>query len=141
MRDRGAEGPAGRQSSMGFDALPAGWDVWSDGTEKAVLAFRPDVFDGDAFPAPCMPTIYVTKGRRRRQPGRQARPDDPWYVTLFLEPEVSGEEQSYDDRAAAETAACDIARAFADGDIDYRALYQVPRDAYFDELDRLTGRE
>jgi hypothetical protein len=126
---------------MGFDALPEGWETWSDGTEKSVLVYRPDVFDGAAFPAPCMPTIYVTKGRRRRKPGRETRPDDPWYVTLFLEPEVSGEERSYDDRAAAEAAATELAAAFGDGEIDYRGLYQVPREEYFAELDRLTGRE
>lgn len=126
---------------MGLDAVPEGWEVWSDGEEKAVLAYRPDVFDGTAFPAPCMPTIYLTKGRRRRKPGREVHPGDPWYVTLYLEPEVSGEERSFDRRAAAEDAARDLARAFARGDVDYRSMYQVPRESYFEKLDELTGRD
>lgn len=126
---------------MGLESLPAGWDVWSDGEEKAVLVYRPDVFDGAAFPAPCMPTVYLTKGRRRRKPGREVRPEDPWYVTLFLEPDVSGDERSFDDRGEAERAACDLAAAFSRGEIDYRGLYQVPREAYFERLDELTGRE
>lgn len=125
---------------MGFESLPAEWEVWSDAEEKAVLVYRPDVFDGAEFPAPCLPTIYLTKGRRRRKPGRMVRPDDPWYVTLFLEPEVSGDERSFDQRAAAEAAARDLAERFARGEIDYRGLYQVPRETYFERLDELTGR-
>jgi len=126
---------------MGFDALGGGWVVWTEGSGKAVLAYRPDVFDTQAFPAPCLPTIYVTKGRRRRKPGKQTRPDDPWFVTLFLEPEVDRQADSYDTRAAAEAGAVDLAERFARGDIDYRSLYQVPREDYFEKLDELTGRE
>jgi len=125
---------------MGFESLAEGWDVWTESEEKAVLVFRPDVFDGDAFPAPCMPTIYVTKGKRRRRPGRDVRPDDPWYVTLFLEPQVDADEESFDTRDDAVAAARDVAQRFADGEIDYRGLYQVPRETYFDRLDELTGR-
>ncbi|PSP66408.1 hypothetical protein BRC70_08945 [Halobacteriales archaeon QH_6_68_27] len=99
-----------------------------------------DVFDGDAFPAPCMPTVYVTKGKRRRKPGRDVRPGDPWYVTLYLEPDVNADRETYDPRAEATAAARDLARRFADGKIDYRDLYQVPREAYFERLDELTGR-
>jgi hypothetical protein len=125
---------------MGFESLAEGWEVWTESEEKAVLVFRPDVFDGDAFPAPCMPTIYVTKGKRRRRPGRDVRPDDPWYVTLFLEPEINADEESFDTREDAVVAARDTARRFADGEVDYRGLYQVPRETYFERLDELTGR-
>lgn len=125
---------------MGFDAMADGWEVWTDGAEKAVLVYRPDVFDSAAFPAPCLPTIYVTKGRRRRLPGRQTRPDDPWYVTLFLEPEVNRTADEYEDRELAEDGARTLATRFADGAIDYRGLYQVPREDYFAKLDELTGR-
>jgi len=124
---------------MGFEPLPEGWEVWTESEEKAVLVFRPDIFDGDALPAPCMPTVYVTKGKRRRKPGRDVRPGDPWYVTLFLEPEVSGDEESYDGREEAVAAARAVAERFAAGEIDYRDLYQVPRETYFDRLDELTG--
>jgi hypothetical protein len=125
---------------MEFESLAEGWECWTANEEKAVLVFRPDVFDGDAFPAPCMPTIYVTKGKRRRKPGRDVRPGDPWYVTLFLEPEVNADEDSFDTREEAVAAAHDTARRFADGEIDYRELYQVPRETYFDRLDELTGQ-
>lgn len=124
---------------MGFETVPDGWTVWTDGTEKAVLVYRPDVFDSDAFPAPCLPTIYVTKGKRSRKPGRDTRPDDPWYVTLFLEPEVDRDAESFDTRGAAEAAATDLAARFHAGEIDYRALYQVPREEYLAELEDLTG--
>jgi len=33
----------------------------------------------------------------------------------------------------------DLAERFADGEIDYRGAYQVPREGYFDELDELVG--
>ena len=124
---------------MGFDDVPSGWRVWTDSERKAVLVYRPDVFDSDDFPAPCLPTIYVTKGKRRRLPGRQTRPNDPWYVTLFLEPAVDRDADTYDTRAAAETGARDLAAAFAAGEVDYRDLYQVPREAYFERLDELIG--
>ena len=126
---------------MTFEGLADGWVVWSDEREKSVLAYRPDVFDGDDFPAPCLPTIYLTKGKRRRQPGRQTRPDDPWYVTLYLEPAVDRSAEEYDSREAAAAAAVDLAGRFSRGDVDYRDLYQVPREAYFEKLDELTGRE
>ena len=124
---------------MDDDAVPEGWEVWTESDLKAVLVFWPDVFDGDAFPAPCMPTVYVTKGKRRRKPGRNVRSGDPWYVTLFLEPAVDRDADTYDTRAAAETGARDLAAAFAAGEVDYRDLYQVPREAYFERLDELTG--
>ncbi|WP_255195643.1 DUF5820 family protein [Halorarius litoreus] len=120
-----------------------GWQVWSDADDKLVVAYRPDVFDGRAFPAACMPTIYVTQGRRSRRPGadRNPPPGTPWYVTLFLEPDVSRDAEQFDDESAAREGARDLARRFAAGDIDYRGLYQVPREAYFAKLDELTGRD
>lgn len=128
---------------MDDDALAAGWRVWSEDERRLVFAYRPDVFDGGEFPPECLPTIYVTQGRRDRRPGvdRDPRPGTPWYVTLFLEPDVERETDSYGDRAAAVEGARDLAARFADGEVDYRALYQVPREAYFARLDELTGRE
>ena len=95
---------------MDDDGVPEGWEVWTESDLKAVLVFRPDVFDGDAFPAPCMPTVYVTKGKRRRKPGRDVRPGDPWYVTLYLEPDVNADRESYETREGAAAAARDLAR-------------------------------
>lgn len=127
---------------MVSDELPAGWEVWSEERRKVVLAYRPDVFNTADFPAACLPTIYVTKGRRSRRPGRNdPDPEDPWYVTLFLEPEIEGPTDEYDTRDGATAGAADLARQFADGAVDYRALYQVPRPGYFEKLDDLTGHE
>ena len=45
-------------------------------------------------------------------------------------------ESSVDANAA---AAVDVAERFSAGDVDYRAAYQVPREAYFDRLDEYVG--
>lgn len=123
------------------DELPSGWERWSEEPTRLVLVYRPDVFDAGEFPAPCLPTLYVTKGSRDRRPGRPD-PDvaDPWHVTLFLEPEIEGVHEVYDDRDAALAGALDLARDFGAGEFDYRSWYQVPRPAYLDRLDELTGR-
>lgn len=122
-----------------FDALPDGWTVWADGDDgRTVLAYRPDVFDGDAYPDACLPTVYVGRGSPRR-PGA-GRGSDRWYVRLFLEPEVVAAEERCDSLAAARETAVDVARRFAAGDVDYRAAYQVPREDYLDRLDELIGR-
>jgi hypothetical protein len=127
---------------MESDSLPDGWEVWSDEASKIVLAYRPDVFDTASFPAACLPTLYVTKGQRDRRPGKdRPAPDAPWYVTLFLEPDVNRGQESFDDRGAAVDGATALAREFAGGEVDYRSLYQVPRPDYFEKLDELTGRE
>jgi hypothetical protein len=121
--------------------LPDGWVRWSETEEKLVWAYRPDVFDGGEYPPPCLPTLYVTRGRRSRRPGaeRDPAPDASWYVTLVLEPEVSRDAEEFADRPAALDGARAIAREFAAGEVDYRGLYQVPREAYFERLDELTG--
>jgi hypothetical protein len=121
---------------------PAGWELWSDADRRLVLAYRPDVFDAGDFPAPCLPTIYVTQRERDRRPGLDPDPSPgtPWVVTLYLEPEVNRDPDRYDTRADAFDAALDLAARFADGEVDYRGLYQVPRADYFRKLDELTGR-
>lgn len=130
---------------MDQEALPESWTVWNDEPGgRAVLAYRPDVFDSDAFPAPCLPTIYVTHGpkERRRPPGEPAPAGTlDWRVTLFLEPEVALPERSFDTREAAVAGAVEVARSFAAGDLDYRGAYQVPRETYLDRLDELTGSD
>jgi hypothetical protein len=129
-------------SALDPAALPDGWQVWNDDDRRTVLVYRPDVFDGGEFPAPCLPTIYVTHGRRNRRPGveREAPPGASWVVTLYLEPDVSAPEELFDSRPAALEGARDLAARFARGDVDYRGLYQVPREEYFARLDELTGR-
>ena len=121
--------------------LGDGWDIWSADSDRTVLAYRPDVFDGDEFPPPCLPTVYITRGRPNRRPegNRNLPPDAPWMVTLYLEPEVNRDAEAYDTAAEAAAAAARLTRRFADGDVDYRGLYQVPRKSYFERLDELTG--
>jgi hypothetical protein len=127
---------------MAFDGLADGWQVWSDEDTKVVLAYRPDVFNTADFDAACLPTIYLTKGKQSRRPGLdQPRPGDAWYVTFYLEPEIDAGQDSFDDREAADDHVVSLSQRFADGDIDYRDLYQVPRPDYFEKLDELTGGE
>lgn len=126
---------------MSFEGLAEGWQLWNEEEYKLVFTYRPDVFNSNNFPAPCLPTIHVTKGRRDRRPGRNTPdPSDSWYVTLYLEPDVTDDEQRHDDRDSAREAAMTLAERFAAGEIEYRSLYQVPRPAYLDRLDELTGR-
>jgi len=123
-------------------ALPAEWTLWNEEAGRVVMVYRPDVFDSETFPPPCLPTLYLTKGSRGRRPGKpEPDPDDPWYLTLSLEPEVTADRRAFDGREAARNGAVELADAFANGKIDYRSLYQVPREAYLAKLDELTGRE
>ena len=124
-----------------LDDLPEGWVVWNDADDRSVVVYRPDVFDTQAFDAACLPTIYLTRGRRSRRPGRQRAPgtENTWYVTLFLEPEVERDAETFDSRSEAIAGTVALAERFAAGEVDYRGLYQVPREAYLDELDDLTG--
>ncbi|WP_408958725.1 DUF5820 family protein [Natrinema sp. 74] len=138
MSDSDADGALDRSR------LPDSWNVWSRGEDgRLVLAYRPDVFDAAAFPAPCLPTLYLTHGKRTRRPG--LNPADTadsadWFVTLYLEPDVSlNETLRYPTREAALERTVSLAREFDAGDVDYRALYQVPREEYFERLDELTG--
>lgn len=123
--------------------LPAGWTVWNDEPGgRTILAYRPDVFDAEEFPAPCLPTLYVAAGRPNRPAGEaEYGRTEVWRVEFFLEPEVEAvPARTYDDREAALAGARELAEQFARGDLDYRGAYQVPRPAYLDRLDELTGR-
>ena len=125
---------------MSFDALPAGWRVWNEEPSgRAILVYRPDVFDGDDLPAECLPTIYLTNGARNARPGSGQYATDEWHVVLFLEPEIEAIAETYGSREAGADAAIDVAARFAAGDVDYRAAYQVPRETYFERLDDLVG--
>jgi len=140
--DRSGDGRAGAADggaqSLADDTLPDGWRVWTDGSDgRAIVVYRPDVFDADGFPAPCLPTVYLTNGSGRRRPGSGRRETDEWHVTLFLEPEVEAESRTFGDRAAALAGLHDVTARFAAGDVDYRGVYQVPREEYLDELDAL----
>lgn len=120
---------------------PAGWTLWNDEPDgRRILVYRPDVFKESDFPAECLPTIFVSNGSRGNRPGTP-RGAASWDVTLYLEPQVEAPSETYDSREEAVDAAAELAREFDDGEVDYRSLYQVPREEYFDRLDELTGRD
>ncbi|MGQ3414204.1 DUF5820 family protein [Natrinema sp. LN54] len=124
--------------------LPDGWTVWSRGEDgRLVLAYRPDVFNAEDFPAPCLPTLYLTHGKRTRRPGvnpADTADAEDWFVTLYLEPDVSlNETLRFPTRGEALERTVELATAFDAGEVDYRGLYQVPRETYFERLDDLTG--
>ena len=122
--------------------LPHGWAVWNaEPGGRVVLAYRPGVFDGDAFPPACLPTLTVAPGR-----SPDGRPDHRgetgrWHVALYLEPDVRVREvdASFEARDAAVAAAAAAAGAFAAGELDLRGAYSEPRDGYLDRLDELLG--
>ncbi len=123
---------------------PGGWATWTEERDgRLILAYRPDVFDAERYPAACLPTVHLSNGSTRRRPGARHRPTDRWHVTLRLEPQVRvGDREVCDSRAAAHEAALDLARRFDAGELAYREAYQVldERHAYLDRLDDLTGR-
>nr|WP_217563526.1 DUF5820 family protein [Halalkaliarchaeum desulfuricum] len=120
--------------------LPDGWTVWNDGSDgRVVLTYRPDVFDSSAFPAPCLPTLYVTDGPRDSRPAAARREKRGWQVVLFLEPEIELERRAYDDCSEALEGAVSLAEQFAAGEIEFREAYQLPREAYLAKLDELVG--
>lgn len=126
---------------MALDDLPDSWTVWTEQRDgRVILAYRPDVFDTESFPAPCLPTIYVTNGSRANRPGAGQYQTEEWHATLFAEPEIELANETRESREAAIEAAVDVAERFAAGEIDYRGAYQEPREAYLDELDERTGR-
>jgi hypothetical protein len=124
-------------------APPSGWTVWNDEPRgRRILVFHPEKFnETNDLPAPCLPTILVSNRSRAARPGASRVRTGTWHAVLTLEPEVEAVVEAFDSRAAAVAGANDIADRFADGEIDYRAAYQVPRETYFDRLDEVVGRE
>lgn len=126
------------------DELPEAWTVWDRVVDdRLILAFRPDVFDGQTHPPVCLPTIYVREGRRSgRQPGPEPEPgsEGSWTVSLILEPEVRELVDECDSFEAAEAAAVDLAAEFVAGEIDLEGMYQLPREDYLAALEGLVGR-
>jgi len=123
-------------------ALPEGWRVWNEESgRRLTLVYRPDVFDSDAFPAACLPTLAVAPGSGPDQlPERRAR-SSSWYRAFYLEPAVRVREAdaTYEAWDAAVEAAYDLAGRFAEGEVSYRAAYQQPREDYLAKLDELVG--
>ena len=128
----------------GYGDLPEAWQVWTEDPQGGdILVFRPDVFDTQAYPAPCLPTIQVAQRPPTQRKRRAGSNPEGWWVSLTLEPEVRvrDADATFDSRTAAVAGAVDLAERFGAGDVDYRGAYQIPREAYLDRLDELTGRE
>jgi len=125
---------------MSLESLAVGWQVWNEEPEgRVILAYRPDVFNSNDFPAACLPTIYITNGSPRRRPGAGSIQTDQWHISLFFEPEITAVTERYDTRADAIEGAVEYTHRFVAGEIKYRELYQVPREEYFAKLDELLG--
>lgn len=119
------------------DDLPDAWDVWSaEPHGRVVLAFRPDMFDAERFPEPCLPTIYISPERDRRTLPADAT-TRRWRVELRLEPDVLIADRRSDDWNGAVVAATDLARAFLAGEFSLRTAYHDPPAAYLDALEDL----
>lgn len=120
-----------------------GWSQWHEGTDGIlVLTFRPDVFDGEQFPEPCLPTITVKRARDRGPKGRpRQRPGSSWSVTFHLEPAVELRRALTDDRSEAIDRAQEWAKSFSADQLDYRDAYLEPRPEYLEALDTVIQSE
>lgn len=127
---------------MSFEELPAGWTVWSDDGGRAVVVFRPDVFEGEAFDAARLPTIYVSTRPPDVPMRRGGDSREGWHVACTLEPEVRVREleSSHDTRDAAVAAAVAAARRFSAGEVDLEGVYAAATpERYVERLAALTG--
>lgn len=120
--------------------LPGGWKLWHEEPNgRVILAYRPDIFDSNSYPPACLPTIAVGPGSTPDAPPERRAASGDWHVALYLEPDVRARDldAAYPTRDAAVQGAIEVARQFTAGQVDYRSLYQVPRDAYLAKLDTL----
>ncbi|MBP1953716.1 hypothetical protein J2752_000597 [Halarchaeum rubridurum] len=127
---------------MSFEDLPEGWAVWHDDGGRAVLVFRPDVFEGEAYDAAHLPTLYVSTRSPDVPMRRGGAASDGWHVACTLEPEVHVRalESSHETRAAAVEAAVAAAERFARGEVAFDDVYATqPPEAYLARLAELTG--
>lgn len=123
-----------------LEDLANGWEVWNEEPQgRVILVYRTDVFDTQAFPAPCLPTITVAPGAAPNDPPERRANSSEWHTVLYLEPtvRVKAVDTTSPSRDDAVEVAVDIAARFSAGDIDYRDVYQLPREAYLDKLDEL----
>ncbi|MFB6187422.1 MAG: DUF5820 family protein [Halobacteriaceae archaeon] len=125
---------------MDESELPPGWVIWNNEPNgRVILAYRPDIFDTNEFPAQCLPTISITPNHPDQHPRSSS---SEWYVLLYLEPEVRvfDRESTHPFREQAISSALNLAQVFSNGQIDFADVYQVPRPQYIATLEKLTGK-
>lgn len=117
--------------------LPDGWVVWSE-DDGLVVCYRPDIFNGDDYPRPCLPLVTVTEADRGTAGGR-----DGWRVTFHVEADVPARRlrnfvAGYDE---AVDYVVEIARGFNEGVHDPAEFYAEGdvRDEYVARLREETG--
>jgi len=117
--------------------LPDGWYVWSD-DDGLVACYKPDVFDADEYPRPCLPLVTVTGASRGTAGGREG-----WRVSFHVEADVPARSlrrtvAGYDE---ALDYAIEIARDFSAGEYDIASFYAEGdvRDEYVARLEHETG--
>lgn len=122
--------------------MPPGWEQWhAESAGPVILTFRPDVFDATSLPPECLPTLTVKSERDPRRGRPSTDVDGRWVVELRLEPEIVLDRAVQETRSAAIDTGWELAAAFAAGELDYRSAYQLPREAYFAQLDDLLPAE
>lgn len=129
---------------MPLESLPDGWEVWNEEPRgRVILAYQPDVFNGQEYDSACLPTITVAPGASPDQHPEQRKQSAKWYVALYLEPAVRVRscDSAHESRDAAVEGALGVAGRFSEGMVDYRGAYMDPREDYLDALDRLIRRE
>ncbi|MDY6780671.1 MAG: DUF5820 family protein [Halobacteria archaeon] len=120
---------------MGRD-LPDGWVVWSD-EDGVVICYKPDVFNADEYPRPCLPLVTVTKADSGTVGGREG-----WRVTFHMEADVKSYELQqvvigYED---AVDYMIEVAEDFSAGEYDLRDFYAEGdvREEYVRRVERET---
>jgi len=118
-------------------SLPEGWVVWSE-EGGLVVCYKPDVFDANRYPRPCLPLITVTKADTGTVGGREG-----WRVSFHIEADVPARnlESVHVDYGDAVDYVVEIARRFVDGGYDFAEFYAEGdvRDEYVARLEREVG--
>jgi hypothetical protein len=117
--------------------LPDGWYVWSE-DDGLVVCYKPEIFDADQYPRPCLPLVTVTEADRGTVGGR-----DGWRVTFHVEADVP----AYDLRKVvlgydeAIDYVVEITRKFSRGEYDIAGFYAEgdARAEYVARLEEETG--
>lgn len=126
-----------RPTSYDGRSLPEGWVLWSD-EDGLVVCYRPDVFDGESYPRPCLPTMTVSEADVGTVGGREG-----WRVTFYVEADVParGLESVFVDYDEAIDYVVETGQRFVEGDLDLRGFYADGdvREEYVQRLENMTS--